>query len=86
LIHEAKREFDYEPEKALALWNLLEANGFIPEEYIYDRTGKPYAETDEERITALFEITDDCLLAGVVFWDTTNYSQGSELIERGEDE
>lgn len=83
LINETKDEYEYDPEKALRLWHLLQPE--IPAGD--DRGYREYdALTDEGRIVLLFELLSESILGDMIFGNLANFDQGSTLIERGDDE
>jgi hypothetical protein len=82
LVNEQKGTYEYDPERALRVWRAL--LGLIPEG---DERG--YAEhenlTDEGRIIGAFELLDGSQFGDMVFGNT-DLDQGSELVERRDDE
>ena len=81
LVNETKNEYEYDRAKALDVWHWIQAN--FPGCAGY----ADYAAlTDDDRIIYLFELLNESQFGDVIFPDLANFSQGSTLIERGEDE
>lgn len=82
LVNETKAEYEYDRQHALAAWETLQ--GLIPTDDTRGYTEYP-AMSDDDRIILCFELLEGSQFGDMIFGSLANDSQGSTLIERGED-